>query len=111
MAVLTEAIEAERGAGVVRATAVVLGATVTAATTTAPAVIFIVVEDKRVLGPGLRMMIATTALPAESARMKNARVVIVRDAVRAPALAPRPPSSMRMNGINGLFLCSSLPRV
>jgi hypothetical protein len=104
--VLTEAIEAGRGAGVVRVTDVALAVIVTmsvalAATST--------VEGALVHAHP--MMIGTTALPDENVRMNGVLAVIATLVATLLAGVPAShPNPMRMSGTSGLSLCSSLPR-
>lgn len=107
MAVLTEAIEAERGAGAGTAAGLVVTVTITALAET-----FTVVVDELALVLDLLTMTVSTARPVArvgmTERMTDALAVIV-NAAEAEA-APRAPNLLKMNVIGALFSYNSSRR-
>jgi hypothetical protein len=111
LAVLTEAREAGRGAvaAIVTDVAVVIPTVMTSA----PAATFTVEEDVLALVRA-RPTMTDTIVPRDGAdvTMTDALAVIATAvAVLVAGAPPSPLNSMKMNGINELFLCSSLPHV
>lgn len=112
MAVLTEAIEAERGAGVVIANAVGLVVTVTVTNTVLVATSTAVV-DGLALALGRLTMIAITApraAPVAMSEMKIDALAVTANEARAREAARGPRSLLRMSVTGVPFSFSSLLR-
>jgi hypothetical protein len=110
LAVLTEAREAGRGAVAVIVTDVAV--VIPTVMTSTPAATFTVEED--VLALVRARPVTDTIVPRDEVdvTMTDALAVIATAVAVLVAGAPASPlNSMKMNGINELFLCSSLPHV